>query len=38
MWGIMLLLPGHGQDAAMRQIAIGALKLNRSVMDVMAAG
>ena len=34
----MRMLMRYGHDAAMRQIAVGALKLNGGVVDVMARG
>ena len=34
----MVMLMRHGQNASVREIAIGALKLNRGVVDVMAVG
>lgn len=35
---MMMVLVGHGQNAAMCQVAVGALKLNGSVVYMMAVG
>jgi len=35
---VMTVFMWHRHDASVRQIAVGALKLNRGVMNVMTAG